>query len=138
MDREEAKELLSYHSGRNSDIDNPKWENGFLGSLRPFCGELHKENFIEVMECLRTLKNEISAPAVDSNIVADVVGIIHSTRAWADPDGMLGRNHLLTEEQTKHLMAWVDMIESCFMYLLDNAGEEAFIDYENYLKDEYF
>ena len=27
---------LSFHSGRNEDIKNPKWENGFLGSLRPY------------------------------------------------------------------------------------------------------
>ncbi len=70
--------------------------------------------------------------------MADVVGIIYSTRMWADSDGMLGRNHLLTEEQSKHLMAWVDIIESCFMYLLESAEEEAFLDYENYLKGDYF
>ena len=52
MDVKEAKERLSYHSGRNEDIHNPKWEHGFLGSLRPFQGELRKENFIDVMECL--------------------------------------------------------------------------------------
>ena len=49
MDKAEAKELLSFHSSRNSDIHNPKWINGFLGSLRPFCGELRKDNFIEVI-----------------------------------------------------------------------------------------
>lgn len=36
MNKEEAKELLSYHSGTSEDIHNPKWESGFLGSLRPF------------------------------------------------------------------------------------------------------
>ena len=36
MDKNEAKELLSFHSTRNEDIDNMKWEKGFLGSLRPF------------------------------------------------------------------------------------------------------
>lgn len=55
MNIEEAKELLSFHSTRNSDIDNPKWENGFLGSLRPFSGELHNENFFEVMECWKAM-----------------------------------------------------------------------------------
>ena len=44
MDKETAKTLLSFHSGRNDDINNPKWENGFLGSLRPFCGELIESN----------------------------------------------------------------------------------------------
>ncbi len=138
MNIDEAKELLSFHSGRNSDIHNPKWQNGFLGSLRPFDGQLHKENFIEIIECLRTLKDELSAPTIDKEVVADIVGIVCLTRAWAHPDGMLGRNHLLTEEQAKHLLAWADIIETCFMYLLDNAEEEAFFDYENYMEDDYF
>ena len=137
MDIKEAKELLSFHSGRNSDIHNPKWENGFLGSLRPIRG-LNRENFIEVIECLRTLKDEITSPLIDREIVSDIVGITYLTRIWASPQGMLGRNHLLTEEQTKHLLAWVDIIESCFMYLLDGAEEEAFADYELYLEDDYF
>lgn len=58
MTVEEAKGLLSYHSGRNPDFKNPKWENGFLGSLRPFTGSLNKDNFIEVMECLMYLLEE--------------------------------------------------------------------------------
>ena len=64
MDKAEAKELLSFHSSRNSDIHNPKWINGFLGSLRPFCGELRKDNFIEVMECLKALKDEFTTATV--------------------------------------------------------------------------
>ena len=133
MNIDEAKELLSFHSGRNSDTDNPKWENGFMGSLRPFGGKLHKENLIEVMECLRVLKGELSGSTIDRNIVADIIGITYLTRIWASPSGMLGSNHLLTENQTKHLMTWVDIIEECLMYLLDDAEEEAFLYYEDYL-----
>ncbi|WP_335993961.1 hypothetical protein [Fusobacterium polymorphum] len=43
MNIELAKELLSFHSCRNDDINNPKWENGFLGSLRPFQGKYMKK-----------------------------------------------------------------------------------------------
>ena len=137
MDIDEAKELLSFHSGRNSDIDNPKWENGFMRSLRPFGGELHKENLIEVMECLKVLKGELSGSAIDRNIVADIIGITYLTRIWASPGGMLGSNHLLTENQTKHLLTWVDIIEECLMYLLDDAEEEAFLYYEDYMNGEF-
>ena len=45
MNIELAKELLSFHSCRNDDINNPKWENGFLGSLRPFQGKIYEKNF---------------------------------------------------------------------------------------------
>lgn len=138
MDIDEAKELLSFHSARNGEIDHPKWQHGFLGSLRPFCGELREENFLEVMECLKALKFEISRPTIENGIVSDIVGIIHLTRAWASPSGMLGSNHLLTDEQTKRLLAWVDIIESCFASLLENAEEAAFTDYEDYLNNQYF
>ena len=132
MDKNTAKELLSFHSSRNSDIDNPKWQNGFLGSLRPFSGKLHEENFFEVMECLRALKDEFTEPMIEQEIVSDIVAIIHLTRAWTAPGGMLGSNHLLTEEQTRLLLTWVDIIESCFMFLLDDMQETAFVDYEDY------
>ena len=56
MTKEEAYILLSFHSCRNNDIENEKWENGFLGSLRPFQGKLYECNFIEVMECLKFLR----------------------------------------------------------------------------------
>lgn len=137
MNTDEAKKLLSFHSSRNSDVDNPKWVNGFLGSLRPFTGTLCKENFIEVIECLRALQDELQAPTIEREIVSDIIAIIHLTRAWASPDGMLGSNHLLTEEQTKELLTWVDIIENCFMWLCDENEEEAFMDYEDYLNGEY-
>lgn len=136
MNVTEAKERLSFHSARNDDIYNIKWKNGFLGSLRPFGGELLEKNFFDVMECLKVLKNEISAPTIDKKIVADVVGIIHLTRAWASPYGMLESNHLLTEKQTKLLLTWVDIIEECFFYLLDGEEEEAFLGYEDYMNGE--
>lgn len=138
MDKEKAKELLSFHSGRNSDIQNPKWKGGFLGSLRPFRGKLPEENFIEIMECLKVLKNEFSAPSIEKEVIADLVAIIHLTRVWASPSGMLGRNHLLTQEQTEFLLVWIDIIETGLMYLLDGDEEDAFRDYEDYLNDEYF
>ena len=137
MESDQAKELLSFHSCRNNDIHNPKWSEGFLGSLRPFRGELREENLIEVMECLKALKEEFLAPAVDREIVSEVVGIVHLTSAWASPDGMLGSNRLLTEAQTRRLLAWADIVEGCFLYLLEGAEEEAFADYQDYLEGAY-
>ena len=136
MSIEEAKELLSYHSGRNENIDNPKWINGFLGSLRPFRGELLESNFIEVMECMKVLQEEFTQDKVDKNILADVAGIVYWARIWASPDGMLGSNKLLTEEQTDKLNLWVDMIQESLMYLLEGVKEEAFWSYKMYLEGE--
>lgn len=137
MDKKTAKELLSFHSSRNSDVHNPKWSGGFLGSFRPFRGELCEDNFIEVMECLQALKDEFENVAVDREIVGDIVSMVHLTRAWAAPDGMLGGNGILTEEQTKQVLVWVDLMEGCLMYLLDGDVEDAFCDYEDYRNGEY-
>ena len=65
MSIEEAKELLSYHSFRNENVEDPREINGFLGSLRPFKGELNENNFIEVMECMKVLQDEFSQKQVD-------------------------------------------------------------------------
>ena len=63
MTQDEAKEFLSFHSGRHSDIEHPKWENGFLGSLRPYKGILFEENFHEVIECKKPLKSLQTKPS---------------------------------------------------------------------------
>jgi len=56
MNVNQAKEELSFHSGRNSKINDSRWQHGFLGSLRPYQGmELVEENFHKVIACLRAL-----------------------------------------------------------------------------------
>lgn len=112
-------------------------EHGFLGSLRPFHGELREENLFEVMECLRVLKDDFVVPTLDQGVVNDIVAIVHLTIVWASPCGMLGRNNLLTEGQAKRLFAWADIIETCFMFLLDDDPEEAFAVYKDYMDGEY-
>ncbi len=136
MDIEEAKKLLSFHAGR-ADMEHREWRNGFLMSLRPFQGALVEEYFIEVMECLEVLKGEFSAPLIDKEIIASVVGITCLTRMWSSPEGMLGRNGLLTEEQNRLLLAWIDIMEECLFFLLDGVEDEAFFSYHEYLEDGY-
>ncbi|MDF1755233.1 MAG: hypothetical protein P1U89_20760 [Verrucomicrobiales bacterium] len=134
MTPSEAKVLLSYHSGRNADIDHPKWETGFLGSLRPFRGYLLPENFHEVMACLRALAPEISqGGTIDREVVNDVVGILHLGRSWAiHPDGMLQRNNLISEADVARLEDWLDTISYSFMMVLDSDDpEEWFSQYED-------
>ena len=139
MDIQEAKKLLSYHSCVNSDIHNAKWEHGFLGSLRPFQGELVEDNFYEVMDCIKAVKGELCQDKVDREIISAIVNIVLHTRCWMAPEGMLGRNHLLSEEQTRYLVAWVDIIEETFAYLLDGADDDtAFFAYKEYLDGRYF
>lgn len=134
MTVEKAKEILSIHSGRGGDIDDSKWKNGFLCSLRPFRGTLNEDNFVEIMECLKTLKKEFTTPTVDRGMMEDIITITYLSRVWASPDGMLGRNELLTDEQTTILLSWVDIIQECVMWLLSGCEEEAFFSYNEYLE----
>lgn len=131
-----GEEAVAYQAGRSVNIDNPKWINGFLGSLSPFQGELHESNFIEVMECIKVLQDEFKQDKVDKNILSDIVGITHLARTWASQNGMLGSNKLLSKEQTDKLNLWVDIIQESLMCVLDDAPEETFGSYEMYLKGE--
>jgi hypothetical protein len=126
MSREEAKELLLYHSFTHENINHPKAESGFLGMLRPFKGELIEANFHEVMEALKTLADELeNEDKVDKEIILALWGICHLGRAWAiHPDGMLRRNNLIKEEQIQELEGWIEDISYATMFLLDGSGKE--------------
>ena len=85
MTKEEAYILLSFHSCKNNDIENEKWENGFLGSLRPFQGKLIMSVIlIEIMECLKVLADDFMKPTINQTLLSDVYSIIHLGRRWID------------------------------------------------------
>ena len=131
----EAKKILSLHSGRDGDTDDPKWQRGFLGMLRPFNGELIETNFHEVIECLQVLSSELrSGEMIDRGVTSDIVGIVHLTRCWAlEPDGMLRRNKLISEGDQVRLEKWIRIIEYAFMMTIDsNEPGETFAEYRDY------
>lgn len=125
-----ARELLQFHSGRHSDTDHPKWQSGFLGSLRPYQG-LRVENFHEVMACLITLAAELGEGSdCDRELMADIWGICHLGRAWGvAPDGMLRSNGLITAEDVARLDAWVNQISYSTFCLLDGTGEDVAFEF---------
>ncbi len=123
MTKEEAYTLLSFHSCRNNDIENEKWENGFLGSLRPFRGELNAGNFAEIMGCLKVLADDFKKPTVNQALISDVYSIVHLGRRWID------RADFITPEQQKQILFWVNTIQDCLYYLLEGDEETAFFEY---------
>lgn len=132
MTKVEAYTLLSFHSGRNDDIDNPKWTNGFLGSLRPFRGELNENNFIEIMDCLQTIADDFITESISQPLIYDIYNIIHLGRRWAEDDSPLMSNRIMTDEQQKTLIRWVDIIQDCLFYLLNGDEESAFDEFRTY------
>ena len=134
MTKIEALEILSFHSCRNTNVDDPRWELGFVGRLTPSGGELNEDNFIQIMESIRILRNELSADLIDKNLVYDITSIIHLTRTWCSPRG--GSNNSVSAKQHEQLIQWVEIIEKTLFYLLDGADEDiAFQDYDCYLQD---
>ena len=132
MTREQALDILSYHSGRNSNIDSPKWRNSFLGMLRPYKGVIYEENFIEIMECLKILRSDINEAMINKEIVANINGIIFYTRMWIEKGGIL--EGILQDEHKNMIKEWIYIISYSFICLLEGSPE-AFYEYENYVED---
>ncbi|MFB9078061.1 hypothetical protein ACFFLS_18960 [Flavobacterium procerum] len=133
MTKEEAVEELMYQSGAHENVQSKRWENGFLGQLRPFRGELREENYHLVMQALKRLAPEMEKDFVDKRIISSIMAITHLGRMWAiHPEGMLQSNKLITKEQTEQIDDWLTDISYAAFCLLDGAGaEEAFWNYDN-------
>jgi hypothetical protein len=134
MDRTTAKELLLLHSFSHPDsATDGRAETGFLGSLRPYQGHLIDENFREVMGALRVLGPELSSPALDREVIAALWAICHLGRAWGvEPEGMLRRNKLISDDDVKKLDDWIEAISWAVFCLLDGGdAETAFADHDD-------
>lgn len=134
MNKEEALILLSFHSGRNSDIDNLKWNNGFLGALRKFDGSLLNENFVEVMECLKVVAEEFKNEKLDRDLLADIYGIYYQTNLWLGKGGLLQD---ISSDIRNKLEEWMNIYSYAVALLLDYSDEsfkEAFAEYDDYLQ----
>ena len=138
MTEKNAIEELMFQSGRHSDIENPRWENGFLGMLRPFQGNLIEENFHKIISILYILSDKLNEELIKKEIIASIWGICHLGRAWGIyPEGMLQSNNLISKEQIKDLDNWIEHISYITFCLLDGCGKDvAFEFYETeYKKD---
>ena len=130
----EARELILHHAySHPCSAEHPKSATGFLGSLRPYRGNLDPANFHEVMESLRVLAPSLETQSVDRELVGAILAITHLARMWGvDADGMLRRNDLISDDDVTTLRGWVDTISWATLMLLSGAGQdEAFHEYRN-------
>lgn len=130
MTKEEAKQLLKYHSFMDEDIKHPKMTRGFLGMLRPFSGELIEENYHEIIKAMKVLADDLrDKDLIDREIISCLWGICHLTRSWAiEKEGMLQSNNLITERQVELLEDWIEAISFAMMMILGGCdNEEAFL-----------
>ena len=125
MDYEEAVNLILMHGVGRDDVplEEALLKEGFLGSLRPFWG-LHEENFLQVMRAIIALKPHLAELRTwERRLVEGLWGLTTTARLWGlDPNGMLQRNHLLSAEDTKQLLLWVQCIEMAVSRLLRDGN----------------
>lgn len=137
MTKEEAIEELMYQSTQHKNIKSSRWENGFLGQLRPFGRVLYEENYHLIMKALKVLAPELEKDFVDRRIISAVWGICHFGRMWAlYPEGMLQSNNLITPEQISQIDDWLCDISYAACSILDGTRiEEAFWSYDEENKE---
>jgi len=134
----EAIELLQIHSFTYHDVHDPRMENGFLGSLRPYQGTLNHDAFLELMACIKTLGPNLSrGESVDRQIISNLWGICQLARAWAIyPEGMLRSNKLINDADVKTMDDWLDCISYAVMIFLETSDvTEALAPYNQYVED---
>jgi hypothetical protein len=132
MTVQEAIEELQYQSGNHENIESERWENGFLGQLRPYKGVLHEKNYHLIIRALKVLAPELEKDFIDKNIINSIWGICHLGRMWAiHPDGMLQSNKLINKQQASQIDNWlIDVSYVAFCLLSGTGSDEAFADYD--------
>lgn len=127
MTFEEAKEALLFHSAGHPDFEDARWENGFLGSLRPYRG-LNEDNFYEVMEAVKGVSSHLqNDEAIDKTVMGSLWDLCLIARAWGvEPDGMLRGNNLILDEDSARLAMWIETISWTVSFLMaGNDWQEA-------------
>lgn len=123
MSEEEALEALKYHSGEHSDFESIRWQNGFLGSLRSYRGELNFNAMRELELILRVLAPMLQrGDSVGRKILGDFLAIIGCGQYWALlPVGMLQRNGLIEDKDIAVLTAWLAGFSIAFSMIIEGS-----------------
>ena len=105
----------------------------FLGDLRRFPGHLYESSFLELLEALKTLAPEYAkADKVNREVMSALWAICTLGRSWGlHPDGMLQRNHLISEKDARTLEEWIDRLSLSLFTMLDGADLDAMTGYES-------
>ena len=120
-----AREQLAFHCGADPRVNDPRWKNGFLSTLRPYAG-LRKDVLDDVDRCVDAVAAHLrQAELLDRGIVNSLLGIVYFGRAWAlDEESMLVRNSLITEEDATFLANWLNDLSFRIAMLLDGNASE--------------
>lgn len=123
MTLDEARERLRFHDGSHPDVEDPRREQGFLPSLRPYRG-LDEAAYRDLIACVDAVADHLRhAGALDREVINALWGICHFARAWGlAEDGMLRQNNLITPADQARLDGWITAISyRVAMWLDGNA-----------------
>lgn len=136
MTEKQAIQLLQFHALDHQNVGHPLMEQGFLGMLKYYSGELNEDNFHEVMDAIRCLACQLQHDLVERTLVANLYGICFSAWIWGiKPDSMLQRENRISEAEVLQLQVWTDCIYWTTTLLLNGADfDEAFSSYNDYLR----
>lgn len=125
MDYDAAVEQLTFHCGSNPNVDDPRWEDGFLQTLRPYRGTLNQDAWNSVLDCVDAVSTHLqTASAIDRSVISSLWGILHYARSWAlHPDGMLPRNDLISKEDQETLSGWLEELAERISVMLDEGTD---------------
>ncbi len=123
LNYEQAKRYII----KNSNLDN---EKGFLYLLKNNY-VINTEYFIEIMESLENVVNDLYYKELNGEILKCIYTIIFWCRSWLSKDGMLDKR--LTCSQKEKLINYTEILEETLYYLLLGNKEEAFWRYNEYL-----
>jgi hypothetical protein len=134
MTFDDAKLLILMHGpGTSGPAGEPLIaERGFVHSLRPYEGSLIEKNFHLVMEALFTVGETLCCcEQVDRELVHALWMICSTARRYGlHSQGMLQRNKLISQADTKRLERWVDTIETTSLRML--AGSRPYCQVYHY------
>ncbi|MCF6300559.1 MAG: hypothetical protein L3J52_05520 [Proteobacteria bacterium] len=131
MDKEYAKNRLLVHGA--SLANHEEWPMCFVGQLKPYRGRLDDSVYMDIVNCLLTVFDEINTgELIDARIVTGIDGILYIGNLWLfDPESGLRQSGRIEYKEIIRLQKWVNNISSMYHQMLWYKPEE------NYLLEKY-
>jgi hypothetical protein len=120
---DEAIKRIIFHTQAQNE------PGAFLDMLRPYRG-LRDDVLLDVKACLRAVATRLTEPELPRELVSALWAISYFGRFWAlEPDGMLRRNHLISDADLARLATFLGHFDYAVAMLLDGAIDEAFANW---------
>ncbi|VAW75344.1 hypothetical protein MNBD_GAMMA12-2792 [hydrothermal vent metagenome] len=127
MDKECAKNRLLIHG--SAVANHEEWHNCFIGQLKPYRGRLDDSVYMDIVNCLLTVIEEINTgEPIDARIVTGVHGILYIGSLWLfDSESGLRKSYRIENGEVIRLQKWINNISSMYHNMLWYKPEEQYL-----------